>query len=875
MKRLFQRAVDWVKLHLTLLKVLFVVSVLVFVAIMLGRVGQELSGAQMRASLATQSPLSLAIMLVVGCIAVLPMLNYDWTITKMLPGSYSPWYVVKSGWIVNAFTNIAGFGGFLGASLRANFYHEHATSKQVLAAIAKIALFLLAGLSLWSLIALGLIFGLGIGQMYTDYWLWLIGGAAYFPVLMVVTHVTNAAFFADMPLRRQLSLTLGSFLEWGGAAGFFLLIGGFLEAPVNLTQVLPLFLVANVLGVISMVPGGLGSFDVFMLFGLSQVGVNNNVGVVWLLLYRLFYYVVPFVIGALLFAQDAGRQLNARLEGLPMQVLRRTAHIALVVFMYFSAIMLLLRGVVPDVALRNHLYLRLYPWTFLFLSRVTNIMMAFIIFGFARGIANRVRRAYWPTLVLLVLALGASVRREVSLKFIIFLAVILLAAVLARKELTRARMDFPWGQRLVDGGIFAVTALFYAIALFYNAPALHHRNPVPEVFFFPSERMWLTTMVGVLVAAVTLAVIYGYLANPMTPLGQPVDEARFKALIARFGGNEVSHLAYAGDKVVRFFQVDGEDRVAFLFRKKTDKLVILGDPIGDLTQVRAAIADFVRAADTQDLSLVFYECSEQLTMLLHEYGFDFMKFGEEGAVDVTTFTLAGTRRKGERALMHKFERQGYAFDWLEPPHSPALLAELRAVSDSWLEGRPEKGFSLGFFDPHYLDQAPIGVIRDQAGKIVSFATAMPMGTGVTTSIDLMRSSDDAPSGIMDAVFINLFERAKADGYQYFNMGMAPLSNVGTSDYSFLEEKMAHLVYEYGYRFYGFQGLRSYKDKYVTDWRPKYVAYRKRQSLLFTLLQILMLVNTPIGTKPHDTFLRKRLEKVSRLGDLLAGTPREK
>ncbi|WP_404819971.1 bifunctional lysylphosphatidylglycerol flippase/synthetase MprF [Lacticaseibacillus daqingensis] len=870
MKNMLKRGVAWVRAHLTLLKVLFVLSVLVFVMIMLGRVYREINGDEMRASLATQSPLSLAVLLVVGLISVLPMLNYDFTITKMLPGDYQPWYVVKSGWIVNSFTNIAGFGGFLGASLRANFYHEHATSKQVLAAIAKIALFLLAGLSLWSMIALVMIFGLGIGRMYTDYWLWLIGGAAYFPVLMIATHVTNAAFFADMPIRRQLSLTLGSFLEWGGAAGFFLLIGAFIHAPVNLTQVLPLFLVANVLGVISMVPGGLGSFDVFMLLGLSQVGVNNSIGVVWLLFYRLFYYVVPFMLGAGLFAQDAGRQLNARLEGLPMQLIRRFAHIVLVVFMYFSAVMLLLRGVVPDIALRNALYLRLYPWTFLFLSRVTNIMMAFIIFGFARGIANRVRRAYWPTLALLVLALGASLRREMSVKFIIFLALILLAAVLARKELTRARMDFPWGQRLIDGGIFAVTAVFYAIALFYTAPAIHHRHPVPTVFFFPSERMWLTTLAGVLVAALTLAIIYGYLANPLDPLGEGVDEARMRALIARYGGNEVSHLAFVGDKLVRFFQVDGVDRVAFLFRKKADKLVILGDPIGDATQVRAAVAAFVQAADRQDLSLVFYEVSEQNTMLLHEYGFDFMKFGEEGSVDVQAFTLAGTKRKGERALMHKFERLGYVFGWLEPPHSPALLAELQQVSLSWLEGRPEKGFSLGYFDAHYLNQAPIAVIRDAAGAIVSFATAMPMGEGNTTSIDLMRSSDAAPSGIMDGMFINLFARAKADGYQQFNLGMAPLSNVGTSDYSFLEEKMAHLVYEYGYRFYGFQGLRSYKEKYVTTWRPKYVAYRKRQSLLFTLLQILLLVNAPIGTKPRIGFWRKRLEKVGRIGDIIAG-----
>ncbi|MBF5066089.1 DUF2156 domain-containing protein, partial [Salmonella enterica subsp. enterica serovar Istanbul] len=96
-----------------------------------------------------------------------------------------------------------------------------------------------------------------------------------------------------------------------------------------------------------------------------------------------------------------------------------------------------------------------------------------------------------------------------------------------------------------------------------------------------------------------------------------------------------------------------------------------------------------------DLSLVFYEINESLTMKLHEFGFDFMKFGEEGYVDVTTFTLAGSKRKGERALMHKFEREGYTVELLQPPFDDALMPELKAVSDSWLAGRSEKGFSLG------------------------------------------------------------------------------------------------------------------------------------------------------------------------------------
>ncbi|CAD7483105.1 bifunctional lysylphosphatidylglycerol flippase/synthetase MprF [Lacticaseibacillus paracasei] len=864
MKKLFRETGSFLKKHLTTLKVLFVLAVLVFVIFEVGRISQDLNGEQMRASLATQSPVSLLILLVVGLIAVTPMLTYDFVITELLPGHYKPAYVIKSGWIVNTFTNIAGFGGLLGASLRANFYHEKASQKQVLFAISKIAMFLLAGLSLWSMIGIVVIFVFGIGAEFANYWVWLVGGAAYFPLLMIISHVRDSEFFADMPLKRQLHLTLGSFLEWGGCAAFFLLIGYFLEAPIPLSSVLPLFMVANVIGVISMVPGGLGSFDVLMIVELGQLGLDSSAAVVWLLFYRLFYYVIPFLIGAGLFAQDAGKRLNAYLEGLPVQLIRKAAFGFLVVFLYFSGIMLLLRGVAPDLAFQNTLYQRLYPYTFLFLDRVTNVIVAFLILGFGRGIASRVKRAYWPTVIVLIVAMVASLREDNHLRFIVFLILVVIALILTRRELTRDRLALSWGNKLIDGAVFGLTFIFYAFAVFYNAPAIHHRH-VPDVFLFPSERMFFTTLIGVMLAALTVYLIFRYLSAPTKSLADPYDEARLKAVVAKFGGNEVSHLGLMRDKSLHFYQVDGEDRVFFLFKKKADKLIVMGEPVGDETQIPAAIADFMKQADDQDMSLVFYEINENLTMKLHEFGFDFMKFGEEGYVDVTTFTLAGTKRKGERALMHKFEREGYSVELLKPPFDDALLDDLQTVSDSWLDGRSEKGFSLGFFDRHYLNQAPIAVVRAPDGKIVAFATDMPTGNNEVTSIDLMRSSADAPSGIMDEVFIHLFELAKDRGFKYFNMGMAPLANVGTSSYSFIEEKIAHLVYEYGYRFYGFQGLRSYKNKYVTEWVPKYVAYRKRTSLLFTLLQIMMVVNQKVTFATPNKWWPKRLAWVSRLG----------
>ena len=845
MKDYIKKIWNFIQKHLNILKAIFVMAVLVYVIIELGRIVRDLNGQEVRNCLSTQDPLTLIVLFIFGFVAVLPMLNYDYEITKFLPGEYSLLYILKSGWTVNTFTNILGFGGFLGASLRAHFYGKKASQKQILFAISKIALFLLSGLSIWCLISLTLIFIFHIGIAYAHYWIWLLGGGLYFPILMLLTHLKDSNFFSDLTTSIQVQLTLGSVLEWGFAAGFFILIGYLMKLSINFIDILPLFMVANVIGEISMMPGGIGSFDLIMITELNAIGLNNSIAVVWLIFYRIFYYIFPFLLGTVFIVHDTSGRLNNALEGLPKKTLKKIAHIFIILFLYFSVTMLLLIATVPNIALGNHLFLKFYPYTFIFLDRTTNILVAFLLLGFARGIANKVKKAFWPTIVLLIIAMSSTLYRNWSIHFIIFFIIVLISMFLIKSDLIRERLQLSWNDILIDSTFFVFSFIFYAIAYFYNTPYIYHHHVVPLQFLFPSEQLLIESFFSVILAAITLYIILCYLSSGNSLKGG-FDSDRIQKIINKYGGNEVSHLAYLRDKSVYYYQENGEDQVFFLYRQKANKIIIMGEPVGNKEKIILAIQSFMQYADKQDFSLVFYEISSKLTMQLHELGFDFIKIGEDGLVELSQFNMHGNHRKAERAIMNKLNREGYKFDILNPPFSDHFISDLKKVSDNWLNGKNEKGFSLGFFDKYYLEKAPIAVVYNKDNKIVAFATIMPYGEKNIISIDLMRHLLDAPTGIMDDIFINLFEIFQQKGYKYFDMGMAPLSNVGTSTYSFIEEKIVHIIYEYGYRFYGFQGLRSYKDKYVTKWESKYISFRKRSSIIFTMLQILLVVNQKIN-----------------------------
>ena len=108
----------------------------------------------------------------------------------------------------------------------------------------------------------------------------------------------------------------------------------------------------------------------------------------------------------------------------------------------------------------------------------------------------------------------------------------------------------------------------------------------------------------------------------------------------------------------------------------------------------------------------------------------------------------------------------------------------------------------------------------------------------------MRYKDDV-DGLMDYLFINIFSYLKENNIEYFDLGMAPLSNVGVMRHSFLQEKMVYMIFKLGDHFYSFEGLKAYKDKYASFWEERYLSYSRGSSLIFAGLSLFYTINKKI------------------------------
>ncbi|MEN2251213.1 hypothetical protein, partial [Enterococcus faecium] len=80
----------------------------------------------------------------------------------------------------------------------------------------------------------------------------------------------------------------------------------------------------------------------------SQLSVRQDVEVVWLLYYRLFYYVLPLMTALELFITHRGVKINRFLDIIPRLFLQEVAHIVLVSAVYFAGIMMVVLSTITN-----------------------------------------------------------------------------------------------------------------------------------------------------------------------------------------------------------------------------------------------------------------------------------------------------------------------------------------------------------------------------------------------------------------------------------------------------------------------------------------------------------------------------------------------
>ena len=209
----------------------------------------------------------------------------------------------------------------------------------------------------------------------------------------------------------------------------------------------------------------------------------------------------------------------------------------------------------------------------------------------------------------------------------------------------------------------------------------------------------------------------------------------------------------------------------------------------------------------------------------------------------------GCQTKLERWM--RTGEEGASFEVLPAGVAAGVMDELKGVSDAWLANQSgdEKTFSLGHFNPAYVAEFPVAVVR-QGGRIVAFATLWTTGQRGAFSIDLMRYGDAAPKDVMDFLFVELIAWGRAEGYQAFEFGMAPLAGLDDRPLAPIMSRVGRLLFERGEEIYNFRGVRRYKDKYDPVWQPRYIAAARKWAIPILMADVGLLSSGGMSGLTH-------------------------
>ncbi len=715
----------------------------------------------------------------------------------------------KIGCLCFTVSNLVAAGPLAGPALRLWLYREHGVStRRIAQAIAGALVGLWGGLILWVI---------ALAAVPRD--------AAWLAIpLAAALAVGVGEALRRVPLPDSVEEWTGSNQQWTqllaiGLADWFLASAVFLMVLASgglpledLRHVTLFFLLGHVAGLLTLVPGGLGSADAVWLWSLGTHQTSSALAAA-LVAFRLIYYLIPWFVSVTLIATEWTSERLAALR-----FVRELAALLTAACGY----LVILSAATPSIVGRLRFVAAWLPTSVREASHFVAVLVGLGLVVLARGLRRGFREAMVLVTALLLLGAVANVGKGGDFEEALVLTIT--AALIIRHHRAFGRRGRVWP--LLDEtavlNALALTAFFIAVGWWA------HR----DVGFASDLWLRLTSLAPgaralrgatVLLGASSVFALVAILRSRLPVAGAAEIDHALETIFATEGSRAGPLTVACGDKLVWRF----EERGLLLYGTTGNYLVVFSDPVVSPGEERACLESFLDFAEGGGWEVVFYQLSPRWIPYLHDQGFSLFKLGEEALVDLRSFALDGKRFKSLRNMLHHVERAGATLRVLSTDEVGRRLAELRAVSDAWLATKhvPEKRFSVGFFSEAYLRRFPAIIAEDPSGKILGFASLMPGRRGGEASLDLMRYLPDAPAGVIDAILVHAFAWAREQGYSVFSLGMAPLSTVGESSRAPLWERLSRFLYRHGAYFYNFQGLRQYKQKFHPSWEPRYMGYK--------------------------------------------------
>ncbi len=745
--------------------------------------------------------------------------------------------IMFTSFISYAFANFIGLSGLSSTSIRINLYSLWDINyKSILNIIKNVYLSFLIGVLLVG----------GISQIIYPNDLTRFDFVIESTFYIGVAAILAGMFFIFYFLKKKQLKPKDIFIQFLLGLCDWLLVSNILylflpPSDINFGIFLSIFMCAQVLGVLSTIPGGLGVFDVTFVKLLNNY-YSSDVVVAILIVYRILYYLAPFVIAFVSFVFYKMLRMRDSLKGFGNFISNMMVNVSLEVLsilVFTSGALLLFSGALPPNFAHIKILTRLLPQNVIIVSHLLASITGTLLLILAYGLKRRLDAAYFLTVILISLGNIFLIFKGFHYPIFFVLSVTLIFLLFERDKFYRKSSIFnedinmKWlisiGAVIIFSigvGIFSFKGVKYTDEMWWQFTL--HNNGAP--MFMRASLVSVVIFISFLMLRMFRPVIQ------IDKIKSSDVQEELKEIM-KYSQHTNANLALLNDKYIYF----NEEKTAFImYGKSSNRLIVMGDPVGDEKCIREIIWDFYNISRRSGYNVAFYEVGKDYLNYYLDLGLKLFKIGEEAVVDLTKFTLEGPSQRKLRYTFSRGTKSGIVFEVVD---FESVKHELKEISDSWLKNKngAEKEFSLGKFDEEYLKNFRTAVLKVN-GEITAFANLWETYNRDELSIDLMRYNEKALVDSMEFLFINIMLWGKNEGYKRFNLGMAPLSGLEYKGSTSLWNKLGSFIFKNGGNFYNFLGLKNFKNKFNPEWRPKYIALSGNFTLPATLNDIAVLVS---------------------------------
>ena len=760
------------------------------------------------------------------------------------------WQIAMASFVGYAIANNVGFALLSGTSARYRFYSRWGLSGED---ISRVVLFYSTtywlGLNVvggWAL-AGGEIQGIdayvpAVLARLTG-WVFLASALAYpIFVLMRRTPLCVGGVRIELPsLGLVGSQFLLSLLDWiVAAAVLYVLVPG--PRP-DFLYFLGAFLAAQLVALISHVPGGLGVFESLMVL-LLQLPASTMLPA--LALFRVIYYLVPLGAALLVLIVDEISQRRHQVVQWGNAFGTLTASVApklLAIFTMLAGGVLLASAATPGSSDRLMWLGRRLPLPVVELAHFGAGLIGALLLIAAWGLSRRLSDAYRLGVVGLSTGIVLSMLKGLDYEAAVVLAALLVALTLSRVEFTRhaALLDVPFSLSWMTSAI-AIVAGAIGLGLF----TFRHLDYRPELWWrvelYGDMSRFLRASAGVILALLTLA-IARLLRRPRPAIVVPDDaEQREFASLARAVSAPGGPLALLGDAGLLW---NNSRTAASMYGVHGHTWVALGDPIGTVADAEPLVGRFLERCDDYSGLPVVYQASKDWLHVYTDYGLTFVTLGEEARVFLPHFAVESSGHRALRTTMGHLNRLGVTMRVAMPPDVAPLVPKLREVSSAWLadRGGVEQGFAISRFDDRYVSSLPV-VVAGRGSTIDAFATLWSLPGRHTLVVDLVRQKPGAPRGVVDGMIAWLLTWARQHGYRWCDLGMAPPARSERPELVPFWRRLLKTAPGFVEGRPTIRTLREDRQRFDPVWEPRYLVYPGGAALGGVLADLTALIERP-------------------------------